>query len=364
MDVLKNKAINVQSEPLANYCSLLFQRAGMPKDEADINTESLIEADLAGIGSHGVSRMPIHLKRLCMGVVKASAGIEIITEAASSAVIDAKNGMGAPASIKAMNIAIDKARETGTAFVTVRNSNHFGAAAYYSKMAVEEGMIGFAATNVTARMPPWGGMDPYFGTNPFSVAVPAGEELPVIADMATSVVARGKIVLADINKQSIPLGWAINKKGEETTDAKEALEGAVLPFAGPKGSAIALLIDVLAGVLSGGAFGPHINDMYANFTEQTGTGHVFGAINISKFIHPGLFKKLMDQMIREIKAGRPAKDVKEIFLPGEIEQKKRRDRLVNGIPLTYEVLKALEKEGLECGVEFPWKKELEAISDD
>lgn len=358
---MDNKVLHVNSERLAEYCSSLFQSVGMSKNEADINTDSLIEANLSGIDSHGISRMPILLKRIRSGVVNPDTKIEVISQSLSSAVIDAGNGMGASASIKAMQIAIDKAKVTGVSFVTVRNSNHFGTAAYFSKMAMNENMIGFSATNVTARMPPWGSKDIYFGTNPFSVAIPAGEELPVVADMATSLVARGKIVLAAINKQPIPKGWAINKYGEDTTDPQEALEGAVLPFAGPKGSAIALLIDVLAGILSGGTFGPHINDMYSNFTEPTGTGHFLGAIDISKYIPIEQFKKLMDQMIREIKSGRPVNGVNEIFLPGEIELRKRQDRILNGIPVTYSVLKELAEEGLKSGVKFPWENEMEEI---
>jgi LDH2 family malate/lactate/ureidoglycolate dehydrogenase len=322
----------------------------MPKDEAYINADNLVDADLTGVESHGVSRMAIYLKRIRDGVVNPKCEIKVVAEHPAVLVIDAKNSMGAVASYKAMEMAIKKAKASGVAFVTVRNSNHYGTAAYYTKMALEHDMIGFSSTNGPARMAPWGGKDPYFGTNPFSIAVPAGQELPVVADMATSLVARGKIILAAKNNKEIPLGWAINKDGEDTTNAKEALEGTVLPFGGPKGSAIALLIDVFSGILAGASFGPHIKDMYANFEEPTNTGHIFGAFDISKFIDTSLFKQNMDQMIREIKGSTPAKGVQEIFLPGEIELKKKQQRLKEGIPLSPAVIKELKEEGALCRV--------------
>lgn len=352
MNSLTNNVKYVQAEPLRKYCAALFESVGMPKDEAYINADNLVDADLTGVESHGVSRMAIYLKRIRDGVVNPKCELKVVAEHPAVLVLDAKNSMGAVASSKAMQMAIKKARESGAAFVTVRNSNHFGTAAYYTKMALEHDMIGFSSTNGPARMAPWGGKDPYFGTNPFSIAVPAGKELPVVADMATSLVARGKIILAAKNNKEIPLGWAINKDGEETTNAKEALEGTVLPFGGPKGSAIALLIDVFCGILAGASFGPHIKDMYANFTEPTNTGHIFGAFDISKFIDKDIFKQNMDQMIREIKRSTPAKGVQEIFLPGEIELRKKQQRLKEGIPLSPAVIQELKEEGALANI--PW----------
>lgn len=351
---MSNDIKYIKAKPLADYCSALFRSVGMSKEDALINVDNIIEANLTGVDTHGVTRMPIYIKRIREGVVKANTNVKVISESPATAVLDAGNGMGAVASTKAMNIAIEKARNVGTAFVTVRNSNHFGATAYYTKMAIQEGMIGIASTNGAARMAPWGSKDISLGTNPFSVAVPSGEELPIVADMATSLVALGKIILASKNNQPIPLGWAIDKDGADTTDPKNALEGSVLPFGGPKGSAIAILIDIMAGIMSGAKYGPNVNDMYANFTEPTGIGHIFGVIDVSKFIPIDLFNKQMDTMIREIKNSTPAKGVNEIFLPGEIELHKREDRLKNGIPITSAVMMELEEEGKRCGVSFPW----------
>ncbi|MDF2523734.1 MAG: lactate dehydrogenase [Clostridiales bacterium] len=355
---MSNTVTYIPAQPLADYCSALFQSLGMSKEDALINTDNIIEANLTGVDTHGVTRMAIYLERIRKGIVEANTNVKIISESPSTAVLDAGNGMGAVASKKAMELAIAKARDIGTAFVTVRNSNHYGTAAYFTKMAIKEGMIGFSATNGAARMAPWGSKDTYLGTNPFSLAVPAGEELPIIADMATSLVARGKIILAAKNGQSIPLGWAIDKDGADTTDAQKALEGNVLPFAGPKGSAIAILIEVMAGIMSGALYGPNVRDMYEDFTNPTGVGHVFGAIDISRFMPMDQYCKLVDQMIREIKNTTPAQGVTEIFMPGEIELRKRQERLAKGIPVSPAILKELAEEGKKCGVLFPWTEEV------
>jgi len=213
-------------------------------------------------------------------------------------------------------------------------------------------MIGISATNAPSTMAPWGGIKPYMGTNPFSVAIPAGNELPIIMDMATSVVAQGKIIMAGKKGEKIPEGWAIDKDGIVTTDPKEALAGSVLPFGGPKGYAVALLIDVLCGVMSGAMFGPHLNNMWNDFTNPQNVGHIFSVLDISKYTDVGEFKKRTDQMIREIKESPKAKNVNEIFLPGEIELRKAAQRRKEGIPMPEVVFEDLRKLGEKWNVPF------------
>lgn len=347
-----NEGLLLQANPLRDYCQALFETTGMAADEAYVNADNLVDADLKGIESHGTSRMPIHLKRIRSGAVRANYDIKVTSDRASAAVFDACHSMGPYVSKKAMDLAIQKAKITGVAFVTVKNSNHNGTAGYYVEQAIREGMIGFSATNGSPRMAPWGGRDPFFGTNPFAVGIPTDKQLPIIADMATSLVARGKIVIAAKKKEPIPLGWAIDKNGEDTTNAEDALVGTVLPFAGPKGSAIALIIDVLAGVLSGSVFGPHINDMYADYDKPTLTSHVFGAINIEAFTSFNQFVIDMDRMILEIKQNTPARNVTTIYLPGEIEQRRREKLAVEGIPFSKPIVDDLKKEGEAAGVPF------------
>jgi len=353
---LSNKIQLVDYEILKKYCMNLFIKAGVPEKDAEIASDNLVDANLHGVDSHGVSRMGIYLKRIREGVDKPVCNLEVVSELPGTAALDGNSGIGSAIGHRAMSLAIKKAKDTGIAFVTVKGSNHIGTAAYYTRMAAKENMIGFAATNGAARMAPWGGKEAMLGTNPFSVAVPAGEERTVVADMATSLVARGKIILAAKNNEEIPLGWAIDKEGNPTSNAQEALDGTVLPFGGPKGYGIALLIDILCGILSGSSFGKHINDMYADFENPTNIGNVFGVINIEKFVPIEYFKENMDQLIREVKNTPKASGVEEIYLPGEIEAIKKEDRLRKGIPITRAVLDELREEGSKLGVEYTLEK--------
>jgi LDH2 family malate/lactate/ureidoglycolate dehydrogenase len=341
--------ILIKADPLRAFCTDLFVGQGIPREEAHIIADSLVEANLTGVDSHGVSRMGIYLKRLQEKMVNIKAQIKLISDYPAAAAIDGCNSMGAAISVQAMEIAITKAKATGCAFVTVNNSNHNGTAAYFARMALDHDMIGFSCTNAPSTMPPWGGITPFFGTNPFAVTIPADKQLPIVIDMATSVVARGKIILAAKNGKEIPLGWAISKDGEMTTDPKEALVGAVLPFGEYKGSAIALTIDVLCGILSGAAFGPHIASLYENFVDPQNVGHSFGAIDISKFGPTDRFKQRIDQMILEMKALRPAKGVEQVILPGEIEHNTKMRRLAEGVPLSRPVLDELNDLGKKIG---------------
>ena len=340
------------SSQLKRFCSAVLQKVEIPPAEGDLIAESLVQANLWGVDSHGVTKMAIYVKRLSKRLVNPNPRINILRETPAMAVVDGDNGAGQVVGARAMELAIAKARESGVGLVGIRNSNHFGAAAFFTMMPLRKEMIGVALSNASATMVPWGGRSFYLGTNPISVAVPAGQELPIVLDMATSVVSRGKIILAAQQGESIPAGWAIDSDGEVTTDAARALDGCVLPFGGPKGSAISLLIDVLAGVLTGAAFGPHIGDLYRNMERPQCVGHMMGAIDISWFSDVGVFKNRIDQMIREIKSVSPAKGMSEVLLPGEIEARIQQQREVTGIPLTPDVINDLYRLGLEY--EVPW----------
>lgn len=341
-----------QADKLRILCQRLFEKVDIPTDEAYRNADNLVDADLKGVESHGVSRMAVYLKRLKLGLVRPEVKLVTIMESPGTALLDACNSMGASGSYKVMEKAIEKAKYTGVSFITVRNSNHYSAAAYFAQMAVEHDMIGFTGSNGPARVAPWGGKEPMFGTSPFAYAIPAGKCLPIIVDMATCVVARGKIILAAKKGEAIPLGWARNKKGEDTTNAQEALEGTVLPFGGPKGYAISTVIETLTGILAGSAFTTAINDLNADFKNPSFTSHYFGAINIAAFQETTEFKAQMDTFIKAVKANPKGKDVKEIFLPGEIEQKMKMKRMVEGIPLAEVTVNELKQGCNEFGVPF------------
>ena len=325
--------LTIARERLRDFVAAVFSKAGVPEDEAALIGESLTEADLTGVESHGVSRVPIYLKRIELGVVNAVARLDVLADLPGALVLDGCNSMGIVTGVRAMDLAIAKAETSGSVFVTIRNSNHFGVAAFFTRRALGKGMIGYAGSNAPSTMAPWGGIKPYMGTNPFSIAIPAGSELPVVIDMATSVVAQGKIIMAGKEGKPIPFGWAITKDGDPTDDPKAALEGTVLPFGGPKGYAVSLMLDVLSGVLSGAAFGPYLCNMWNDFKNPQNVGHYFTVLDVKKFLPLDEFKGKMDTMIRDIKASPRAKGVDEIFLPGEMEHRKREKRLVDGIPL-------------------------------
>lgn len=333
-----------------NFCTDIFVRLGVREDRARLLADTMVQANLRGVDSHGVTRTGIYVERIRRGLVDPHAEPEIVKESPAMALIEAKSGIGQVVSYEAMRLAIKKARAMGTGLVGVRGSNHFGAAAYYTMCALKEDMIGIAMSNAPATMAPWGARTPYIGTNPISVAVPAKNRLPIVFDMATSIVARGKIILAAQKGESIPEGWAIDTQGRITTDAQKALEGAVLPFGGAKGSAIAILIDVFSGILTGAAFGPHIGDLYRNFQDRQNLGHVFIAIDPGYFGDVEDFKERVDRMIEEIKDLPPAYGVEEVLLPGEIEFRMEETRKRDGIPLEPEVEDMLQRLGKEFHV--------------
>jgi LDH2 family malate/lactate/ureidoglycolate dehydrogenase len=340
------------AKELLNFCTQVLVKLGVEEEKAHLLADTLVQANLRGVDSHGVTRMGIYVERIRRGLVDPHAEPEIIKDTPAVALMDAKSSIGQVASYRAMQLAIKKAKEIGTGLVGVRGSNHFGAAAYYTMCALKEDLIGIALSNAPATMAPWGARSPYIGTNPISVAIPSKKRLPIVFDMATSIVARGKIILAAQKGESIPEGWAIDTEGRITTDAKKALEGAVLPFGGAKGSAIAILIDIFAGILTGAAFGPHIGDLYRNFKERQNLGHVFAAIDPRAFGDIEEFKNRVDQMIDEIKGLPPAYGVEEVLLPGEIEFRTEEVRKREGIPLKPEVEEMLKALGKEFDV--PW----------
>jgi LDH2 family malate/lactate/ureidoglycolate dehydrogenase len=342
--------VNVHAEELREFCSAVLNKC-IPNREADIVAHSLVDADLCGVGSHGVSRLTDYLKRLEAGLVKRETNITLIRETTTTALLDADNGWGQVASVQAMDTAITKALEHGTGFVGVRNSNHNGTAAYYTRIAAERGCIGIATTNTSALMVPFGAMEPSLGTNPISISVPAGPgKDPVVLDMATSNVARGKIILASKKGESIPEGWAITKDGEPTTDPIKALQGYILPM-GPKGSGLAIIVDILSGVLTGALFGKQIPRMYDD-PEPQQIGHFFGAISVEAFMDMPFFSQRMKEKVDETVNSTPMKGFDRVYMPGEIELEKKRQQESNGIQLPIEIYKELERTGLQYGVEI------------
>ncbi|MGG1598551.1 Ldh family oxidoreductase [Paenibacillus naphthalenovorans] len=337
---------------LQDFCYQVFMKAGLPEPSAAIVAESLVEADLRGVDSHGVVRTAIYLKRIEAGMIDPHSQIEKVSESDANVLVDGNNNFGSVIGRRALEIAMEKAKNNGAAFVGVKGSNHFGTGAYYALKAIEQDMILLVMSNASQTMPPTGGVRPFIGTNPLAVGVPSGEELPFILDMATSVVARGKIIVAAQKGEDIPTGWAIDKDGKPTTDANAALEGSVLPVGGPKGYAISMFIDILSGVLTGAGFGKYVHNMYDNWEQPQNVGHLFIAVDINRFIPLELFKARMDQYIRELKQEPKAHGIQEILIPGELEYRRTQERKANGIELPQKVAEELAEIGRRFGIDF------------
>ena len=337
---------------LKTFCSEVFKKLGVPQGDAEVAADSLVTANLRGVDTHGVMRMPYYTAKLRSGVINPRANVVPVRETVATAMLDGQNGLGQVVASHAMQVAIRKAKEAGVAWVSVRNSNHLGACAYYSMMALAHDMIGLIATNASPRLAPTGGAERLFGNNPWSIAVPAGERLPVVLDLANSVVAAGKIRIALKEGKPIPEGWALNKDGEPTTDPQEALKGILLAIGGYKGYGITLMVDLLTGVLADSNYGPRVKGMEVD-SAVAGTAHTFMALDISAFGDVDAFKARMDGYIDEIKSSRKAKGSNVIYLPGELEFIKERERKETGIPLQTKVAEDLQKIGKEYGV--PWE---------
>src|SRR5918994_872183 len=341
-----------RADALRAFCEEVFLSSGMSREDASIVADSLVQANLRGVDSHGVARGGIYVKRLEMGLVNPRPDVGVVRESAGTLLVDGDNGMGQVVGVRALDLGLDKVKQSGGVYVGVRRSNHYGAGAYYVQRAVARDVVAFAYSNAPPTMAPWGGVDPYVGTNPYTYGVPAGEHRPIIVDMATSIVARGKIILAAERDEPIPEGWAVDQQGNPTTDAREALEGSVLPFGGPKGYAISLMIDIMAGALTGAGFGPRINSLYDNFDEPQNVGAFFQLVDIGHFTDPATFKARVDRMIEEIKSSRKAEGTQELFLPGEIEYRTEQERKASGIPVGAETVAELREVGRSCGVDM------------
>ena len=343
--------ITVGESRLKGFCTEILTKLDVPPADAVKIVDNLVEADLRGVSSHGVIRFPIYAQRLRVGVFNPGPKIHIVRENATTAVVDGDNGMGQLVGLHAMQLAIAKGRSGNCAFVSVRNSNHFGAAAYYAQMAVAHDMVGLAFTiGGINHMTPWGGAEAILGNNPFAVALPAGEELPVVLDMACSVAARGKIMVAAKDNTPIPNDWAVGPDGQPTTDPIEALKGFVLPVGGPKGYSLTLVIGLLSTMLSGAFFGSEVTHMYDDFEHPQNIGHLFGVLPIASFESLPTYKNRMDKAIREIHNVKRSPGVKRIYLPGEREYLLAEEYRKAGIPIKKSVFDELQQLGKEFGV--------------
>jgi LDH2 family malate/lactate/ureidoglycolate dehydrogenase len=360
------KELRFKKEDLMDFVVRYMSKLGVPEEDAKIVGEVLISADLRGVESHGLLRLGSYYgSRISKDYIDPTTPFKIISETPTTALIDGGNGCGQVVSFKAMQMAIAKAKKFGLSAITVNNSNHFGIAGYYSMMALEHGMIGICMTNSQPLVAPTYGKTAVMGTNPISVAAPSQKEYPFVLDMATSAVAYGKIQLYDKKNEKIPLGWGIDEDGlvtDDPTKIKPGGHGALLPLggmeitAGYKGFGLAIVVEILCSILSGGNYLTQVGS--PSKPEPTGVSHFFMAINIETFRPLIDFKTQLDDMMTLLKNSPLAVDRDEILVAGQREFEYANYNNINGVPLIKPIVDDLIKEGEKVGVFFPIEKVL------
>jgi L-2-hydroxycarboxylate dehydrogenase (NAD+) len=328
---------------------------GLPDADAMTVAMLMAEADLQGSDGHGVTRLPAYARRIRAGGVNVRPNIRVVREQASMALIDGDNGMGHLVMKRAAEIAIEKARITGIAWVNAQFSNHAGPASLYARMPLAHDMIGlyFAVGNAN-HLPPWGGLDMLLSTNPIAAVVPAGDEKPIILDMATTVAAYGKVKTKALLGETMPEGWMIDRQGKPLTDPKRADEGMLLPLggmeAGYKGYGLALIIGLLAGTLGGAAMGKQVIDFNRDDESVTNTGQAIAAINVAAFGDVNGFKTRVDALVRDLRSSSRMPGVERIYVPGERSFETRALRTADGIPIAPALMRGLDQLASELGI--------------
>ena len=332
----------VSAQALTAFTTALLCAAGVRQDDAAITASVLVASDIRGISSHGVARLAYYLTMIAAGTLDPCAVPAVARESATTAVLDAHNGLGQPVGVQAMTLAIAKAAVHDVGLVTVRHSNHYGIAGYYAMMALERDMIGISLTNTHTAVAPTGGQRPTIGTNPIAIAVPTSEAPHFVLDMATSVVPRGRLEVAARQGAPLPLGWAIDARGIGTTNPEEGLSGALLPLGGSvltsgyKGYGLAVAIELLSAVLPGALYGPLVASMW-DTAGPSDLGQFFMAINIAAFDDPAAFKARAGDLLRRIKTSPLAEGATEILVAGEKEARATAESLRQGIMLEAKV---------------------------
>lgn len=356
-------------ELLLKFTVSVFRQIGCPEKDAQTAAIALLSADLRGIDSHGVARLIGYVRLQEAGRANTKPDIRIIHETPSTAVVDGDSGLGLVVAPFAMQVAIEKAEKVGTGWVSVQNSNHFGIAGYHALQAVQKDMIGIAMTNASALVAPTFSIERLLGTNPICVAVPAGEEPPFVADLATTTAANGKLEILQRKSEDAPLGWIQDKDGKTSTNPHELKTGgALLPLGGDrdhgshKGYALGAVVDILSAVLSGANYGPWVPPFPAYVPMPTGMpgkgiGHFLGAMRIDAFRPADDFKYHMDKWIRRFRSATPASGHDKVLIPGDPEREMEAQRLISGIPLVASVVEDLKTLAAKLNVEFPVQAE-------
>lgn len=343
----------ISSGELSRFVRETLIAAGVPSEAASVTASSLVAANLRGVDSHGVRLLPTYITQLRAGDMSATATGRVLSESGACLLYDGQNGIGQVTAANCCDHAVRLAGIYGMAFVTARNANHFGAAAWWGSRIAASDSIAMVCCNASRLVAPWQGREPRMGTNPICIAVPG----PWLLDMSTTAVAANKIFSAiDRKAETIPDGWALDRNGAPTNNPHEAIKGSVLPLggavAGHKGSGLAAAVEILTAILSGGAMAGEIGSMRQR-GRPVGVSHMFLALQVERFMPIKEFQARMNRFVADLKSSEPAEGYTEVLAAGEPERRIERERRENGIPLPPEVWAALLRTGSELGVPAP-----------
>ena len=334
------------------FARSLLQAHGVPAEDAATIAHCLVSADLRGVDTHGLCRLPIYLERVRKGLINPRPALAPQRVTPVAATLDGQNGFGFVIGTRAMQEAIAMAREYGIGVVSAKRSTHFGMAASYAIPAIEAGLMAMVFSNASQAMPPWGGRQMLLGTNPFCMAAPAGSNRPIILDMSPAVAARGKIRKAERRGEKIPLGYALDAQGRPTTDPAAALAGGVvLPIGEHKGSGLSMFMDIFGGVISGANFGGDVGYQYKSFDRPQDVGHFFLAMKPNLFVSENDYRARINTLIARVRAAPRAEGFDEILLPGEPEDRHETERRKGGIPYAASEGAALQDEAKKAGIQ-------------
>jgi L-2-hydroxycarboxylate dehydrogenase (NAD+) len=341
MDGEPENTVLVEADRLRDFVASAFMRVGLPADDAAIVSDCFVDAELRAIPTHGVARLPVYIDAVRRGFNRARPVIRLHRTGLATAVLDGGDGMGAVAGVRAMREAIALANECGIGMVAVHHTNNFGHAGYYASLAAANGCIGIALSNSCPAIAPFGGREALLGTNPIAVAAPGGDRPDFLLDISTSVISRGWLRLAAQRKEAIPEGLAVTNHGAPARTAEEALAGVLLPFAGHKGSGIAMMIDLLAGVLSGAGFGKQVRSMYVPGETRGDVGQVLIALRVSAFLASSEYERRYALWYDTLKASKPAQGHDAVKIPGERSAAHARRQLRHGVRIAADTWQSL-----------------------
>lgn len=342
------RELRIDALELTALVTDVFQRVGMSPDDAHLLADSLVDADLGGVHSHGVLRVPEYTAKLTTEGVDPAGRPELARDCGACLVVDGNNSMGQIGAHFAMARVLERAQTTGMAAAAIRGSNHCGAMSYFARQGLDRDMIGVATTNALPTMAPWGGTERLLGINPLAVAIPTGEEPPIVYDAAFSGSSHGKIRIHHQQGLPIPEGWALDRNGQPTTDAAVAIDGLLQPIGGFKGAGLALIMGILSSMLSGASYGTELGNM-EDGPRAGQDGHFVAAIRVGAFEEVDRFKSRVDGAIRQIRACRLAPDCERVYAPGEKEHLCRQEYRREGIPLNEVTLADLKRTAEELG---------------